>query len=386
MITMKALLCDILLLFFTAVFFPGGAGGALQNPAPVNDGVKIEWQSVEDAAGYQVEVETNEGTQILSTRVAGNYYRYELAEGQYRVRVGAINRFDKVDVYSEWFRLSVVKALKPGITGLSIRETGARIKVTDVDLRGYNLMDGAKLFLRYGDVTIPAENCVYGGNEKIRFDLVIGDVPAGDYDLVVENPGGLESISRGMIHITEAHPYPGIFSSGIYIDAGYQYAQVAGRWSARYSGSFVGGAVVLGYSFSGIDFTGNIFFLRDAGLELQIDYSSFGSTHKAGIIDTKLSQLLMGGNVTYGKKLPHGFTLMLRAGGGAVYTSVREDRRYSASSDYSSTDAFLRAGTGILFMPVSFSGLQLRVDYCPVMYREYFFHGIRYGLFAGVRF
>jgi len=386
MIGMKALLCDILLLLSLTAFFPGGAGGALQNPAPVNDGVKIEWQSVEDAAGYLVEVETNEGTQILTTRVAGNYYRYELAEGQYRVRVGAINKFDKVDIYSEWFELSVVKALKPGITELSIRETGARIKVTDVDVRGYNLMNGAKLFLRYGDVTIPAENCVYSGNEKIRFDLVIGDVPAGDYDLVVENPGGLESVSQGMIRITEARPQQGIFSSGIYFDAGYQYAQVVGRWSGRYTGSFIGGAVVLGYSFSGIDFQGSSSFLRNVGLELQIDYSSYGSTHKTGIIDTKLSQLLMGGNVTYGKNLPYGFALLLRAGGGAVYTWVREDRRYSASSDYSSTDAFLRGGMGVLFMPVSLAGFQLRIDYCPVMYREYFFHGIRYGLFAGVRF
>ena len=347
---------------------------------------RIEWEPVEGSTGYVVEIETPDGQHVESGRIMENYLKHDLSEGKYKVRIGVFNKFDRIEVYSEWFDLNILKALKPEVTEMSVRESYLNESIEGITVRGNNLVSGARLFLRQGDIIIPAQNCIFNGNESVTFDISTRDVLPGYYDLVIENPGGLSSTTDGVFQVTLKKELPPLFSVAGGMDAGYFFTQVIGPWGGRYDNSFLGAGVLLYYPLSGVRGWNGMPFIRDMRFELEFDYIAFSSIKKDGVVNTDLSHFDAGGNISMVRMFPAWFGIGLRLGGGYNYSSVQEHRIYSTSSSYGSGNAFVRTGLSLLFIPYNNISVQLRTDYCPVFYSGHVFHSIRYGLFAGIGF
>jgi len=89
--------------------------------AKKGDTIRIDWKAIEDAKGYTVEVETIEGKKVLEKTVTENFIELSLPLGSYRVRIGTINIFDKIQSWSDWEEIRVVKGRPPKLPGVRIR-------------------------------------------------------------------------------------------------------------------------------------------------------------------------------------------------------------------------------------------------------------------------
>ncbi len=156
--------------------------------------ITVSWESVEGSIGYQVEIRDAAGKTVFSQRVTVTELQLLLAPGQYRMRVGAVNKFHKIEEWSDWTDLIVKIPVYPVFSGVekAYGFIGRREKVT---VEGKNLVRGTKVFLVKGDKRIEGERILYDSEEKLQCEFNLADVPEGDYDLVLENPDGFRDVA-----------------------------------------------------------------------------------------------------------------------------------------------------------------------------------------------
>ncbi len=80
----------------------------------------IDWDVVDGAKGYRIEVQKAEGETVFEKEVAENKISLSLPEGRYRLRVAAINKFRRTSSWSEWEDLEL-KFIPPRSETASIR-------------------------------------------------------------------------------------------------------------------------------------------------------------------------------------------------------------------------------------------------------------------------
>ncbi len=69
--------------------------------------VRINWSIVPGANGYRVQARDRYGRSILDSTTEKTYYETYLDPGSYKIRIGSINKFGKVETWSEWSQLTV---------------------------------------------------------------------------------------------------------------------------------------------------------------------------------------------------------------------------------------------------------------------------------------
>ncbi len=77
--------------------------------AKEGDTIRIDWQAIEDAKGYTVEVTAIDGKKVLEKTVTENFIELSLPPGSYRVRIGTLNIFDKLSSWSDWEEIRVLR-------------------------------------------------------------------------------------------------------------------------------------------------------------------------------------------------------------------------------------------------------------------------------------
>ena len=70
--------------------------------------IEIPWDSVEGAVKYQVQIKDSDDSVLTDKEVTTNAIRISLVVGEYRMRVGAVNKFEKVGAWSEWADIKIV--------------------------------------------------------------------------------------------------------------------------------------------------------------------------------------------------------------------------------------------------------------------------------------
>ena len=64
--------------------------------------LRINWERDENAAGYKVQIRDTLDKLVLNREVESNYIDFTLSPGKYRIRVGVVNKFNKIDIWSDW--------------------------------------------------------------------------------------------------------------------------------------------------------------------------------------------------------------------------------------------------------------------------------------------
>lgn len=72
--------------------------------------VVIDWEAVDGAAKYLVQIKDSSDKMLVNSIVAENRIRFPVSPGNYRMRVGAYNIFEKIGAWSDWTELKVVAA------------------------------------------------------------------------------------------------------------------------------------------------------------------------------------------------------------------------------------------------------------------------------------
>ncbi|MDY6935383.1 MAG: hypothetical protein SVZ03_14305 [Spirochaetota bacterium] len=73
---------------------------------------RISWEEVEGAKRYRVHITNVYGKLILKRDVSSNFVDFIISPGNYRIRIGAINKFNKVGSWSDWADIKIQRATK----------------------------------------------------------------------------------------------------------------------------------------------------------------------------------------------------------------------------------------------------------------------------------
>jgi hypothetical protein len=70
---------------------------------------RLNWEEVEGAIRYQIQIKERE-TIVLDKQVESNSASFAITPGKYRIRIGAINKFEKVGRWSAWEEITVAES------------------------------------------------------------------------------------------------------------------------------------------------------------------------------------------------------------------------------------------------------------------------------------
>jgi len=74
--------------------------------------VRIKWESIEGIIKYRVMIRDSSETIRLDRTVETPYIDFILPTGKYMIRIGAINKFDKISFWTEWEDVELRKSVK----------------------------------------------------------------------------------------------------------------------------------------------------------------------------------------------------------------------------------------------------------------------------------
>ncbi len=64
--------------------------------------IKFSWERVEWAQGYEIQIKDKKDKLVFKKRVYENRIEFTLPPGKYKIRIGAIDKFDKTAAWSNW--------------------------------------------------------------------------------------------------------------------------------------------------------------------------------------------------------------------------------------------------------------------------------------------
>ncbi len=90
--------------------------------------IRIKWEGIQGIIRYMVQIKNSEDTVVLDKTVATSYIDFLLPPGKYQIRIGAVNKFEKISFWTEWDGIEIRKKEKikffsnkyPGKAGLKI--------------------------------------------------------------------------------------------------------------------------------------------------------------------------------------------------------------------------------------------------------------------------
>ncbi len=172
---------------------PSGPGPDVVKPvakpaAEPTEWVTIEWVESADARGYVVEIRDEAGKSVQIERSKTNSVRFKLPVGRYEQRVGALNIFSKVGIWTDWKPLSVLKPVPPKIDNVKSEPPNAESKTREVVVSGGNFFENTKVTLVQDGKESIVENTKTDGS-TLTFVLDRDRFPPGKATIKIENPG-----------------------------------------------------------------------------------------------------------------------------------------------------------------------------------------------------
>lgn len=184
---------------------PGTAGGPPPFGGPQAGGgpLKLEWNKVAGAGGYVVEIQDENGQTRLRRQTEQNEINFGLPVGEYRQRIGVLNKFKKVSVWSNWRPLIIKRPGDPIITSISPARVALGRDGQSFEIRGENIYSGSKVSIVRDGVQVPFRTRDARTGE-INLRLNTTTIEPGAYAVVVENPDGRRARSTTDLQIVRA--------------------------------------------------------------------------------------------------------------------------------------------------------------------------------------
>ncbi len=181
--------------------------------------VLLRWRPAPGASGYTIQIRDESEKIINEFRTDFTVVAVPLAPGTYTYRLAAIDTYSKTSEWSAWFNLVVRKTGNPLLEGTIPDPVLAGETSQPFFLFGTNLFayTEVKITSANGRLIVPIrEKIPTAKGLELRLDT--SRVPAGDYNLVLENPGEkflrrpgyVRIIEPGIAHLPWSNTVPGL--------------------------------------------------------------------------------------------------------------------------------------------------------------------------------
>ncbi|MBM9501693.1 hypothetical protein JWG44_15670 [Leptospira sp. 201903071] len=187
-------ICKWILLFF-CIFFSFSVFGE-------EDAQYLEWKSVPEASAYMIEIKDPSG-RITREKTKATKFEVNLPPGIYEHRIGVLNKFGRVSVFSEWSAFEVILSRAPVLDAdSSIKRLREKLG-THLTIKGDNFTEAMNvtLLLPNGETIKPEFEFINSKEIKIRIENL--NLKDGSYTLSLENPRNKKTAKQGFLVIAE---------------------------------------------------------------------------------------------------------------------------------------------------------------------------------------
>jgi hypothetical protein len=236
---------------------------------------RLSWAGDEYASHYEVIIEKQEGGRHRELRreTAGEpFVEVSLAPGKYRCHVIPYDFLGLPGERSE-MEIEILAAFLPELDDSPAEFVYPRkTPVYEMSFSGKDMVPGAEIYLRgpKGERVVPSEARIKEDGSEIQLFFDKKQLASGDFELIIKNPGGLET-SRGGITVSRqasVRPPVGIFLTAAWMPLSPVYNEEEGRFPGHRT-TAAGAAGRLGVAFTGWE-------PFSPGLELAASWSLVG--------------------------------------------------------------------------------------------------------------
>lgn len=166
-----------------------------------NISIDVEWNKVNGAEKYRLEIRTPGGKLVAEKETADTKATIILPPGEYEKRLGLINKFNKLYLWTDWNPLRIIRVLQPEMelaapVGPIPRGGGRRT----IRLKTEGEMPQTRYYLVDSQGKERSVKTVQNGDE-VSIDIDPDSLPPGEYDLVMENPEGKRDVKKDIVVI-----------------------------------------------------------------------------------------------------------------------------------------------------------------------------------------
>jgi hypothetical protein len=105
------LTCIIVFLLAVTFAIVSGAGRAQAQESKAKP-IRIKWESIEGIIKFIVQIKDQSDSVVLDKTVNVEYIDFTLPPGKYMIRIGAINKFEKVSFWTDWDEIEIRKYIR----------------------------------------------------------------------------------------------------------------------------------------------------------------------------------------------------------------------------------------------------------------------------------
>ncbi|TGK37513.1 hypothetical protein EHQ12_09165 [Leptospira gomenensis] len=163
----------------------------------------LEWKSVPEAGGYMVEIKDSHG-RITREKTKNTKYEVNLSPGVYEHRIGVLNKFGRVSVFSDWISFEVVLSRAPVVEPDSNLRLLREKLGSHLVVKGDNFTEAMNvtLLLPSGETIKPEYEFVSAKEIRIKTEGL--DLKNGSYTLSLENPRNKKTAKKGFLVLAES--------------------------------------------------------------------------------------------------------------------------------------------------------------------------------------
>lgn len=190
----------------------------------------IEWKPVQYVYRYEIIVEQIDQTngklytEIVREFTEQNSIEISIPAGNYRYKIRVYNLLNKLDGESNWQEFDVFLAIQPDLESFSPRNYYLDDPIDGwITIFGNNFVENAEIFLlskssggkssAAAKRIVPLEKKFNPSGKEVEVRFREQDLATGDYDIVIQNPGGLDD-SAGTLTIAFQKPVDLNISAG----------------------------------------------------------------------------------------------------------------------------------------------------------------------------
>lgn|GEM_PF-3473719 len=343
----------------------------------------LRWEAVEGAVSYAIHIKDIDGNLVLNMRTRISEHYFVLKPGTYQVRIGAVNRFEKVVSWSDWSPLVIKQPVAPVISSVEPDKLPSSSNL-EVIIRGSNFEPGSSVKIKNQGKSIRIEKCRVKDDDLVACRIITGPASEGSFSLVVTNPGGISDTRNIAVYRPVSKDKGPV--GRIYLHGGYQLVQVLDKWQAPLNHGYFGFFFRGGIPFARIPLlsgwlTGNYFYLEGS-----FSYAHYSSKSRDDIVESTLHQLVPGLYLAASLPLAGSrFYLQFRAGGGMAWHILVRDWTFGAPETSHSADAMIGGGAALSYQWSRFT-VFAGIDYQLVFTGINLNHSLAYRAGVGYRF
>jgi len=304
-------------------------------------GQTLSWEGNGDALRYELIIDDASGKEIYHQSTESTTADLRLKPGTYRYQIQVYNVLDQVESQSGWQDLVVLKAEIPGPKKIDPAILYLENPVLKFHVQGILLVEGAqyKIYRQdKPDISAVGQVVAHTSDQEVELQFPDFEFSYGDYNLTIQNPGGLKHTLKNALAVRYEKPVDFHFSAG--------YAPLVVLYDDWYRTTWDKGFYPLG-----ADARLTVMFLKKGDYQIGAELEGGAWMQTGGVEQATInSQYFTGGvNLVYSWLLTKQWRLMARAGGGLMAGFHAFDYQGTPGTAWNSVDPYASAGGGVYY-------------------------------------